>query len=152
MIVPLKVIISKAIYNINCQDVFVALLYGDDNWIIRVITCMIRNTCSLTTTSKLGELWSPARQQLWPWRRSKVKVTAWGHLKGLVTRIMHAKYQCSIFNNSEDMSQVKVFVTDRRRDRRTNEIYVPTLSRKRGTIRIISRNLANRLVGPTKLS
>ena len=29
---------------------------------------------------------------------------------------MHAKYQCSIFNTSEDMSQVKVFVTDRRTD------------------------------------
>ena len=25
---------------------------------------------------------------------------------------MHAKYQCSIINTSEDMSQVKVFVTD----------------------------------------
>ena len=69
-----------------------------------------------TQTSKFGELWSPARQQLWPWRRSKVKVTAWRHLKGLVTRIMHAKYQWSIFNTSEDMSQVKVFVTDRRTD------------------------------------
>ena len=56
----------------------------------------------------------------------KVKVTGWHHLKGLVTRIMHAKYQCSIFNTSEDMTKVKVFVTDRRRvigtDRRTNEI------------------------------
>ena len=39
----------------------------------------------------------------------KVKVTAWCQLKGLVTRIMHAKYQCSIINTSEDMSQVKVF-------------------------------------------
>ena len=29
---------------------------------------------------------------------------------------MHAKYQCSIFNTSEDMSQVKVFVTDRGTD------------------------------------
>ena len=37
-------------------------------------------------------------------------------LKGLVTRTMHAKYQCSIFNTSEDMSQVKVFVTDRQTD------------------------------------
>ena len=35
--------------------------------------------------------------------------------------IMHAKYQCSIINTSEDMSQVKVFVTDRQRDRRTDE-------------------------------
>ena len=39
-------------------------------------------------------------------KRSKVKVTAWCQLKGLVTRTMHAKYQCSIFNTSEDMSQV----------------------------------------------
>ena len=30
--------------------------------------------------------------------------------------IMHAKYPCSIINTSEDMSQVKVFVTDRRWD------------------------------------
>ena len=37
----------------------------------------------------------------------------WCQLKGLVTRIMHAKYQCSITNTLEDMSQVKVFVTDR---------------------------------------
>ena len=28
----------------------------------------------------------------------KVKVTAWCQLKGLVTRIMHAKYQCSTIN------------------------------------------------------
>ena len=76
-------------------------------------------------TSKFGEWWSPALQQLWPWSRSKVKVIAWCRLKGLVTRIMHAKYQCSIINTSEDMSQVKVFVmdrqTDRGTDRRTNE-------------------------------
>ena len=71
--------------------------------------------------SEFRELWSPARQQLWTWRRSKVKVTAWRHLKGFVTRIMHAKYQCSIFNTSEDISQVKVFVTDRRRDGQTDE-------------------------------
>ena len=31
--------------------------------------------------------------------------------------IMYAKYQCSIINTSEDMSQVKVFVTDRQTDR-----------------------------------
>ena len=30
--------------------------------------------------------------------------------------IMHAKYQCSVINTSEDMSQVKVFATDRRMD------------------------------------
>ena len=51
--------------------------------------------------------------------RSKVKVMAWCQLKGLVTRIMHAKYQCSIINTSEDMSQVKVFVTDRQTEGRT---------------------------------
>ena len=34
-------------------------------------------------------------------------VTAWCILKGFVTRIMHAKYQCSIINTPEDMSQVK---------------------------------------------
>ena len=61
--------------------------------------------------------------------------------KGLVTRIMHAKYQWSTFNTSEDMSQVKVFVTDRQRDGQTEtdgrmRFNVPTLSRKRGTIRV----------------
>ena len=50
----------------------------------------------------------------------EVKVTLWCQLKGLVTRTMHAKYQCSIFNTSEDMSQVNVFVTDRWTDRGTN--------------------------------
>ena len=44
----------------------------------------------------------------------RVKITAWCQLKGLVTRTMHAKYQCSIIHTSEDMIQVKVFVTDRR--------------------------------------
>ena len=61
------------------------------------------------------------RQQLWPWSRSKVKdeVTAWCQLKGLVTRIMHAKYQCSIINTSEDMGQVKfLWRTDRGTDGR----------------------------------
>ena len=64
----------------------------------------IWKTCplTLTLTSKFRELWCPARQQLWPWSRSKVKVTAWCQLKGLVTRIMHAKYQCSIINTLED--------------------------------------------------
>ena len=31
------------------------------------------------------------------------------------------KYQCSIINTSEDMRQVKVFVTDRGTDGRANE-------------------------------
>ena len=34
---------------------------------------------------------------------------------------MHAKYQCSITYTSEDMSQVKVFVTDGQTDRQTDE-------------------------------
>ena len=38
----------------------------------------------------------------------------------LVTTIMHAKYQCSIINTSEDKSQVKVFVTDRQTDGRAD--------------------------------
>ena len=42
---------------------------------------------------------------------------------------MHAKYQCSIINTSEDMCKVKVFVTDGRTDkgtdRQTNEIQCP---------------------------
>ena len=101
----------------------------------------------------------PARQQLWPWRRSKVKVkvttkvkvkvTTWRPLKGLVTRIMHAKYQCSTFNTSEDMSQVKVFVTDRRRDGQTDgqmRFNVPTLSRKRGANMKQFRNLSEYLL------
>ena len=53
--------------------------------------------------------------------------------------IMHAKYQCSIINTSEDMSQVKVFVTDGQTDRRVDRgtdgrmrFNVPTL-KKRGT-------------------
>ena len=33
---------------------------------------------------------------------------------------MYAKYQCFIMNTSEDMSQVEVFVTDRKRDGRTD--------------------------------
>ena len=91
----------------------------------------------LQKTSKFGELWSPARQQIWPWSRSKVKVTTWCQLKGPVTRIMHAKYQCSIINTSEDMSQVKVFVTDRgtegRRDGRMR-FNVPRFRERRGKI------------------
>ena len=55
----------------------------------------------------------------------KVKVTALCQLTGVVTRIMNAKYQCSGINTSEDMTQVKVFVTDRgtdgQRDRQMNE-------------------------------
>ena len=84
---------------------------------------------------KSRELWSPARQQIWPWSRSKVmvKVTTWYHRRGLVTKNTHAKYQSSICNSAQVMAKVKVFVTDRRTDRRMR-FNVPTLSRKRGTI------------------
>ena len=91
------------------------------------------------------KLWSPARQQIWPWERSKVKAMAWWHLKGLVTKIMHAKYQCSIIYTSEDMSQVKVFGTegqtdrgmDRQRDGQTDEwdLMSPAFAKARGTIK-----------------
>ena len=47
--------------------------------------------------------------------------------------IMHAKYQCSIINTSEDMSQVKVFVTDRGTDGRMS-FNVPRFRKRRGTI------------------
>ena len=88
----------------------------------------------LKITSKFGELWSPARQQICPCSRSKVKVTTCCQLKGPVTRIMHAKYQCSIINTSEDMSQVKVFVTDRGTDGRTDEwdLMSPAFAKGRG--------------------
>ena len=45
----------------------------------------------------------------------------WCQLKGLVTRTIHAKDQCSIIYNSEDNTQVKDFVTDRRREGRMDE-------------------------------
>ena len=91
--------------------------------------------------SKFRELWSPARQQIWPWRRSKVtvKVTTWYHQKGLVTRNTHAKYQSSICNSAKVMAKVKVFVTDGQTDRQTEgrmRFNVPTLSRKRGTTKL----------------
>ena len=72
---------------------------------------------------KFRELWSPARQQIWPWSRSKVtvKVTTWYHRKGLVTGNTHAKYQSSICNSAKVMAKVKVFVTDGQTDRRTDE-------------------------------
>ena len=47
--------------------------------------------------------------------------------------IMHAKYQCSIINISEDMSQVNVFVTDGRADRRMS-FNVPRFRERRRTI------------------
>ena len=51
-------------------------------------------------------------------------------LKGIVTRIMHAKYQCSIINTSEDVSRVKVFVTNGRTDRQMSFLNVPAVSQK----------------------
>ena len=97
-------------------------------------------------TSKFRELWSPARQQIWPWRRSKVtvKVTTWYHRKGLVTRNTHAKYQSSICNSAKVMAKVKVFVTDGQTDRQRDgrmRFNVPTLSRKRGTTSVSQSNL-----------
>ena len=50
----------------------------------------------------------------------KAKVTTLCQLEGLFPRITHAKHQCYIFNTSEYMSQVRVFVTDRGTDRQTN--------------------------------
>ena len=47
------------------------------------------------------------------------------HRKGLATKDTHAKYQSSTCNTAKVMAKVKVFVTDRRTDRR--------ISRKRGT-------------------
>ena len=66
----------------------------------------------------------------------------WCQLKGLVTRIMNAKYQCSIFNTSEDMSQVKVFATDRQRNRwmdRRMSFNVLCFRERRGTKRGVLR-------------
>ena len=45
------------------------------------------------------------------------KVKGQGHCMVPNERIMHAKYQCFIINTSEDMGQVKAFVTDRQTDR-----------------------------------
>ena len=63
-------------------------------------------------------------------------------IKTLVPMISHAKYQISIINISEDMSQVKGFVTDRRTDgqteRWTNEFRCSPLSRKAGGNNILA--------------
>ena len=53
--------------------------------------------------------------------------------------MMHAKYQCSITNTSEDMSQVKVFVTDGQTEGRTDRrmrFKVPRFHKRRGTINV----------------
>ena len=46
-------------------------------------------------TSKFGELWTPARQQLWPWSRSKVK----GQGHGMVSneRASNKDHACQIW-------------------------------------------------------
>ena len=64
---------------------------------------------------------------------------------------MHAKYQCSIINTSEDMSQVKVFVTNRRTDRRMS-FNVPRFRERRGQLHeILSRsNMVVRSYGPDR--
>ena len=53
--------------------------------------------------------------------------------------IIHAKHQCFIVNTLEDMSQVKVLVTDRRTDRQTNRrtdewVLTPHFAKVRGQI------------------
>ena len=52
-------------------------------------------------------------------------------IEGLVTRIMHAKYQCSIINTSEDMRKVNVFVTDGQTDGQMS-FNVPRFCERRG--------------------
>ena len=58
---------------------------------------------------------------------------------------MHTKYQCSIIDTSEDMSKVKVFVTDSGTDRQMS-LKVPRSRERLGTIintdgaKIIERN------------
>ena len=54
-------------------------------------------------------------------KKVKVKVTTWYHGKGLVTKNTRAKYQSSTCNSAKVMAKVKVFVTDRQRDRRRDE-------------------------------
>ena len=52
---------------------------------------------------------------------------------------MHTKYQCSTIYTSEDMSQVKVFVTDGQRDRQRDgqtdecDLMSPAFAKARGT-------------------
>ena len=80
------------------------------------------------TTSKLGELWSPARQQLWPWRRSRSRHgVTWNGL---------SQGPCMPNINALSLILQKIWVrlkilwqTDERM-----RFNVPTHSRKRGTI------------------
>ena len=78
----------------------------------------------------------PARQQIWPWSRSKVtvKVTTWYHRKGLVTKNTHIKYPVIV---QKLWPRLKfLWQTDRQteaqRDGQTNEIWCPRAFAKAG--------------------
>ena len=97
--------------------------FGRFEYFATIWSCIFLEFLSIwSVTSKFRELWSPARQQVWPWSRSKVtvKVMTWYHRKGLVTKNTHAKYQSSTCNSAKVMAKVKVFVTDRQTDGRTD--------------------------------
>ena len=64
-------------------------------------------------------------------KRSMVKVTAWCQWKGLVTRITHAKWSMLYHNTSEDMSHVKVSVTEGQTDKWV--LMSPTFAQVQGT-------------------
>ena len=51
--------------------------------------------------------------------RSQVQ-NSWYRWKGLVIRITHAKYERLIFKSKKVMANVKSFLTDRRREGRTD--------------------------------
>ena len=90
-----------------------------------------RNIRIISVASKFRELWSPARQQIWPWIRSKVtvKVTTWYHWKGLVTKTRMPSIKALSVKVQKLWPRLKFFVTDRQTDRRMR-FNVPTLSRK----------------------
>ena len=106
------------------------------SWVISCTRCRRPTrplTFDLLTWISIGIIYS-SRIIYLSRSKVKVKVTAWCQLKWLVTRIMHAKYQCSIINTSEDMSQVKVFVTDGQTGGWTDEWVVmsPAFAKGRG--------------------
>ena len=91
------------------------VLYSSPKLRIRGSVCLVNNSCRLAMcnilyclssnsyaykkyinylhqTSKFGELWSPARQQLWPWSRSKVKF----HSMVSIERASHKNHACQI--------------------------------------------------------
>ena len=55
---------------------------------------------------------------------------------------VHAKYRCSIINNSEDMSQVIVFVTNGQTEGQMDE-WVLMSPRKAGTIKRVMQKKYN---------